>query len=97
MKTKSYDKTSRRYTFITFFGIAVLVFLVLISTAGTMQHIMPYELIKDANKALEINPQDENAWYNKGLSLVELKKPGEAIKAYYKAIEINPQIISLEQ
>jgi hypothetical protein len=58
MKTKSYDKTSRRYTFITFFRIAVLVFLVLISTAGTMQHIMPYELIKDANKALEINPQD---------------------------------------
>ena len=49
------------------------------------------EAIKAYDKAIEINPQDSNAWDNKGNALYDLNKTDEAIKAYNKAIEINPQ------
>ncbi len=49
------------------------------------------EAIKAYDKAIEINPQDSDAWYNKGVALDKLDKSDEAIKAYDKAIEINPQ------
>ena len=43
------------------------------------------------DKAIEINPQDSDAWYNKGLALTKLNKYDEAMKTYDKAIEIHPQ------
>ncbi len=49
------------------------------------------------DKAIEINPQDPDAWNNKGFALSYLNKSYEARKAYNKAIEINPQIRSMEQ
>jgi tetratricopeptide (TPR) repeat protein len=42
------------------------------------------------DKAIEINPQNSLAWYNKGITLRHLNKYEEAIKAYEKAIESNP-------
>ncbi|NKQ38425.1 MAG: tetratricopeptide repeat protein, partial [Methanosarcinales archaeon] len=42
------------------------------------------------NKAIEINPDDAEAWYNKGVVLGELNRPDEELKAYNKAIEIKP-------
>jgi len=48
------------------------------------------EAIKAYEKAIEINPNDSDAWYNKGVALDNLNKSDEAIKAYEKAIEINP-------
>jgi len=44
------------------------------------------------NKAIGINPQYAEAWYNKGNTLGELGKHIEAIKAYERAIEIKPGI-----
>ena len=49
------------------------------------------EALKAHNKAIEINPQKEDAWYNKGNTLYRLNKSDEAIKAFDKAIEINSQ------
>ena len=43
------------------------------------------------NKAIEIDPQNANAWYNKGFALHYLGRYEEAIAAYDKAIEIDPQ------
>jgi tetratricopeptide (TPR) repeat protein len=48
------------------------------------------EAIKAFEKAIEVNPNDLDAWYNKGVALGKLCKFDEAIKAYDKAIEINP-------
>ena len=43
------------------------------------------------DKALEINPQNADAYYKKGLSLSTIEKYAEAIECYDKALEINPQ------
>ena len=48
------------------------------------------EAIRAFDKAIEINPNDSDAWNEKGIALGKLKYD-EAIKAYDKAIEINPQ------
>ena len=54
-----------------------------------------YEAMKSYDKAIEINPRDSDAWYNKGITLAKLGKFDEAIKAYDKATEINLQLRSL--
>ena len=51
----------------------------------------PGEAIKAPDKAIEIDPQNDEAWSNKGNSLHKLGKLSEAIKSFDKAIEINPQ------
>jgi tetratricopeptide (TPR) repeat protein len=43
------------------------------------------EAIKAYDKAIEIDPQHSNAWYNKGLALTKLNRSNEAIKAFDKA------------
>jgi len=40
--------------------------------------------------AININPYDQFAWYNKGATLAALDRNEEALDAYEKAIEINP-------
>jgi len=42
------------------------------------------------NKAIELNPNDSNAYNNKGLALAGLKRHQEAIECFNKAIELNP-------
>ena len=49
------------------------------------------EAIECYDKALEINPQNADAYYKKGLSLSTIEKYAEAIECYDKALEINPQ------
>ncbi len=49
------------------------------------------EAIECYDKVIEINSEDEKAWYNKGLALKEQGKCDEAIECYNKAIEINPE------
>ena len=39
---------------------------------------------------IKINPKYLKVYYNKGLTLFELKKFNEAIEAYDMAIKINP-------
>jgi tetratricopeptide (TPR) repeat protein len=46
--------------------------------------------LKCYDKAIEIDPNDANAWYNKGISLGKLETYEEALKCYDKAIEIDP-------
>jgi tetratricopeptide (TPR) repeat protein len=50
----------------------------------------PIEALKAFDKAIEINPQYEDAWDYEGLTLYRLSKYEDAIKAFDKAIEINP-------
>ncbi len=100
------DKASRKYTIIKIFGITVLVLLILVSIAGAEKstdisdsgsnnHADSNKYVekdmKTQDTAIEINPQDSEAWKNKGLDLVILQKPEGAIRAFDKAIEINPQ------
>ena len=49
------------------------------------------EAIKAFDKAIEIDPQLEQAWYYKGMALKGLGKYEEAIQAYDKVLEINPR------
>jgi tetratricopeptide (TPR) repeat protein len=42
------------------------------------------------DKALEINPQNDCAWGDKGLILTKQGKPEEALKSFSNAIAINP-------
>ena len=53
------------------------------------------EAIKAYDKAIEINPLNSAAWYNKAVTLDNLNKFDDAMKAYEKAIEITPQLRSL--
>ena len=46
--------------------------------------------LENYNKEIERNPDDAEAWYNKGVMLGELNRLDEALKAYDKAIEIKP-------
>ena len=48
------------------------------------------EALKSYERAIEINPNDAEAWYNKGAVLGNLGKHDEALKCFDKAIEINP-------
>ena len=43
------------------------------------------------DKAIELDPKDANAYYNRGLAKSELKQYKEAIADYDKAIELNPK------
>jgi tetratricopeptide (TPR) repeat protein len=49
-----------------------------------------YNAIQAYDKAIEINPVNEPAWYGKGNALFEMMQFPEAIQAYDKAIEISP-------
>ncbi|MBU2483316.1 MAG: tetratricopeptide repeat protein [Proteobacteria bacterium] len=42
-------------------------------------------------KALEVNPNDDDAWAFEGISLKELGRHEEALKSFYKAFEIEPK------
>jgi tetratricopeptide (TPR) repeat protein len=48
------------------------------------------EAINCCDKALEINPQDVDAWGNRGISYAKLYRYNEAIECFAKIIEINP-------
>jgi len=50
--------------------------------------------IDDYNKAIEINPKDADAYYNRGNAKDELNDYQGAIADYSKAIEINPQNVA---
>jgi tetratricopeptide (TPR) repeat protein len=51
---------------------------------------------KAFKKAIEINPHNSEAWYNKGNSLFYLNKPDEARKAFDKAIGTKNKISDAE-
>lgn len=46
--------------------------------------------LKCAEKALQINPNNETALFNKAWSLLDLGKPREALEYVDKALEVNP-------
>ena len=49
------------------------------------------ESVQYLDKAVEINPQFAEAWYNKGIVLFDLDRYEEAVSAYDAATTINPQ------
>ena len=49
------------------------------------------EAIADFDKAIELNPEDAEAYYNRGSAKDDLKQHKEAIADYDKAIELNPK------
>ena len=46
--------------------------------------------IKAFNRAIELNPDDAEAYNDKGYALASLEKPNEAISCYNKAIALKP-------
>ena len=48
------------------------------------------EAILDYNKAIELNPSNDNAYSNRGNAKDDLGRKKEAILDYNKAIELNP-------
>ena len=43
------------------------------------------------NKTLEIDSEDENAWYEKGIVLEKLERYSEALECYDKVLELNSE------
>ncbi len=48
--------------------------------------------IESYGKATKLNPNNSNAFYNKGNVLRDLKRYHEAIECYDKTIELNPKL-----
>ena len=48
------------------------------------------EALESLNKAVELQPDYDKAWYNIGLSLQNLNRFDEAIEAFDRATRINP-------
>ncbi|HEX6293922.1 MAG TPA: tetratricopeptide repeat protein, partial [Nitrososphaeraceae archaeon] len=46
-----------------------------------------------SDKSLELNSENMNSWYNKGIALSNLGRYDDAIKCYDKVIEINPSFL----
>lgn len=46
-----------------------------------------YQALKDANRAIELNPSNPKGFYRKGCSLLKLKRFRDAEKALKKALE----------
>ncbi len=49
------------------------------------------EAIQDYDKVIELNPEDAEAYNNRGIAKADLKQYQEAIQDYDKAIELNPE------
>ena len=49
------------------------------------------EAVGHYNKAIELNPQNEKAYNNRGIAKSRLKQYNEAIEDYNQAIELNPK------
>jgi tetratricopeptide (TPR) repeat protein len=49
------------------------------------------EAIKSYQRAIEINPVEDNVFNNLGIAYKNLKRYKEALKSYQRAIEINPE------
>src|SRR6185369_1129215 len=48
------------------------------------------EAVEELRAAISINPYNSGWFYNLGLTLDELDRPGEAVDAYTQALEIDP-------
>lgn len=48
------------------------------------------EAVAEYNVVLQINPDNPNILYNKGVSLMKLRRHDEAIACFDKVMEINP-------
>jgi tetratricopeptide (TPR) repeat protein len=48
------------------------------------------EAIQCFNKAIEIEPDNADAWYNKGVALYKWKRNKEAIESFDKSLTIDP-------
>jgi YVTN family beta-propeller protein len=46
-----------------------------------------------SDKSLELNSENMNSWYNKGVALSNLGRYDDAIKCYDRVIEINPSFL----
>jgi tetratricopeptide (TPR) repeat protein len=47
--------------------------------------------IEELSESRKLNPEDIDAWFNKGITLYNLNKYKEAIKCFDEAIKINPE------
>ncbi len=54
------------------------------------------EAIQDYNKAIEINPQDADAWNNKGRALKSLGRTTESEAAFVKAREMKAEALGIQ-
>ena len=51
-----------------------------------------HEAIECHDKTIQINSRNAEAWTNKGVDLVSLKKYDDALKCFEKALKIDPYL-----
>ena len=54
------------------------------------------EAVASYDKAIAINPNDANTWYNRGIALNNLGRYSDAVDSYDRAIAIDPNQNNLE-
>ncbi|OPY28637.1 MAG: lipoprotein NlpI [Methanobacterium sp. PtaU1.Bin242] len=58
-------------------------------TLGTLRRFE--EAINSFKRALEIDPENDDAWNNKGTAFFNLSRYPEALESFNKALKINPE------
>jgi len=74
-----------------FIGLIFSLFSANIASAQNNGATENQQSINDFNKAIELNPKDEVAYYNRGNTYRTLGNYQQAINDYNKAIELNPK------
>ncbi|MDA0525231.1 tetratricopeptide repeat protein [Methanococcoides alaskense] len=89
-KVKKFDSLANLTEFLEMFG-AKLNFDYYFNLSSSNYYKNEYEKsLKAINKALDLNPDDAEAWNNKGVTLGDLGRHEEALEAHNKALELNP-------
>ncbi|MCZ7380210.1 MAG: tetratricopeptide repeat protein [Candidatus Methanoperedens sp.] len=88
--TEKLDEFSRRFELLEVLGVSLKP-EDYIQRGNDLYYKGKYELaFKAFEKAIELKPDDAEAWSNKGAALGKLKRLEEALKAHEKAIELKP-------
>jgi tetratricopeptide (TPR) repeat protein len=61
---------------------------------GFVRYKNPEYVIKRYDRAIELNPEDVDAWLSRAKPLVKLKGYEEVLKSYDRALELDPKNVN---
>src|SRR5208283_97365 len=83
--------TNRAKLVLAVIGLILSLLLATMALAESNSASENQQTINDYNKAIELNPKDADAYYNRGNAYKVLRNFKQAISDYNKAIELDPK------